>query len=87
MPESTQLMEQDPSGAFLAVVKKDFLKAKNGGKGAGKKGDKEAKGGKKGKPRVCYKCGAEDHTTTTCLVRLKRVAAGGPERLPQDDVM
>ena len=44
-------MEKDPSGAFLAVVKEDFLKAKKGGKGAGKKGDK---GGKKRKLRACY---------------------------------
>ena len=40
--EATQrLLDKDPSGAFLAVVKKDFLKAKKTGKGGGKKGDKE----------------------------------------------
>ena len=63
-------MEKDPSGAFLAVAKKDFLKAKKGGKGVGKKGDE---------------CGAEDHISTACPIRLERVAAGGPETHGMND--
>ena len=82
-----RLLEQDPSGVLLAVVKKG-LKEKKNGKGAGKKGDKGGKGGgKKGGPRVCFECGAEDHLANACPVRIERVAAGGPERLPKDDPM
>ena len=36
---------------------------------------------------MCYECGAEDHIGNACPIRLERVAAGGPERLPQDDPM
>ena len=94
-PEATQrLLEEDPSGVLLAVVKKG-LKDKNGNKGGGKRGDKcgkgcgkgEKRGGKKGGPRACFECGAEDHLANACPVRLERVAAGGPERLPRDDAM
>ena len=62
-PEATQrLLEEDPSGALLAVVKKG-LKDKSGGKGGkgggkgGKGGGKGEKGGgKKGAPRACFEC-------------------------------
>ena len=90
--EATQrLLEEDPTGALLAVVKKVFKDNKSGGKG-GKKGGKgggkgEKGGGKKGGPRACFECGAEDHLANACPVRLERVAAGGPERLPKDDAM
>ena len=95
-PEATQrLLEEDPSGALLAVVKKGLKDNKSGGKGGGKRGDKGGKGGgkgekgggKKGGPRACFECGAEDHLANACPVRLERVAAGGPERLPKDDAM
>ena len=81
-PEATQqLLKTDPSGALMAVVKKG-LKEKKSGKSGGKKGNKGGKGGKKGGPPACFESGAEDHLANACPVRLERVAAGGPERLP-----
>ena len=72
--------EADPTGALglLALVKKDFLKNKKGGK-AGRKGDS------KGGPKTCFECGAEGHICAECPVRTARVAAGGFERLDKPD--
>ena len=79
-PETEQIVKQaDPAGALglLALVKKDFLKNKKGGRGS-KNGDR--KGGKGG-PKTCFECGAEGHIGAECPVRTARVAAGGFERL------
>ena len=70
-------MDIDPSGAALGsydIVKKNFLKNKNGCK----------KG--KGKGRTCYKCGSTGHIAAACPDRAARVAAGGPERLDRPDL-
>ena len=60
-PETGQMVKQaDPTGALglLALVKKDFLKNKKGGKVRGKKGDRKwGKGG----PKTCFECRAEGH--------------------------
>ena len=45
---------------------------------------KKGKGKGKGKPRVCYECDSESHIARDCLVRVARVAAGGPEWLPKN---
>ena len=61
-------------GQFLALVKNAKLKGQKG------------KGKGKGKVKTCYECGAEGHIASDCSVRKERVAAGGPERLPPEDV-
>ena len=61
-------------GQLLALVKDAKLKAQKG------------KGKGKGKVKTCYECGAEGHIASDCSVRKERVAAGGPERLPPEDV-
>ena len=61
-------------GQLLALVKNAKLKSQKG------------KGKGKGKAKTCYECGAEGHIAFDCSVRSKRVAAGGPERLPAEDV-
>ena len=45
---------------------------------------KKGKGKGKGKPRVCFECDSPDHIASACPVRIARVAAGGPERLPRN---
>ena len=61
-------------GQLLALVKNAKLKGQKG------------KGKGKGKVKTCYECGAEGHIASDCSVRKERVAAGGPERLPPEDV-
>ena len=64
-------------GQLMALVKHTKMKAQKG-KGKGKGG--------KGAPKTCYECGVEGHIAADCSVRKERVAAGGPERLPSEDV-
>ena len=61
-------------GQLLALVKNNKLKTQKG------------KGKGKGNVKTCYECGAEGHIASDCSVRNERVAAGGPERLPPEDV-
>ena len=63
-------------GQLMALVKN--MKNKN------QKGKGKGKG--KNAPKTCYECGAEGHIASDCSVRKERVAAGGPERLPPEDV-
>ena len=63
-------------GQLLALVKNTKAKVQKG----------KGKGKAKGAPKVCYECGAEGHIAADCSVRKERVAAGGPERLPAEDV-
>ena len=64
-------------GQLMALVKNAKMKLLKG-KGKGKSG--------KGSPKICYECGVEGHVAADCSVRKERVAAGGPERLPSEDV-
>ena len=66
---------QDMShGQLMALVKNNKLKTPKG------------KGKGKGKVKTCYECGVEGHIAADCSVRKERVAAGGPERKPPEDV-
>ena len=66
---------QDMShGQLMALVKNNKLKTPKG------------KGKGKGKAKTCYECGVEGHIAADCSVRKERVAAGGPERKPPEDV-
>ena len=62
---------------LMALVKNAKMKVMKG-EGKGKSG--------KGSPKICYECGVEGHVAADCSVRKERVAAGGPERLPSEDV-
>ena len=64
-PEAAQkLLEKDPSGVFLAVVK-DFLKAERNGKSGGEKGDKEDKGSR----RADFECATRAGRKATSQTR------------------
>ena len=67
-------------GELRALVRSKFTKKGGTPKGAGKGG-----GGGKGdhSTKECYECGKTGHIGADCPERKARVAAGGPERLPQ----
>ena len=71
------MLDFEPGGVLLAMVKKENLKHKTGSKGTGK-GTGKGKG--TGGHRTCYKRGSEDHIAAACPVRTARVDAGAPER-------
>ena len=64
---------------------KDGDGAPPGQSAAGTNGDVEMNGGKggKGKGRKCYECDQDGHIAAHCPIRIERIKAGGPERLPK----